>query len=56
MDRTKENRGCTLERNASGLYDLEISGNSGTPILDVKNVPFLTAIYLIEKHFGGERS
>ena len=45
-----------MEKNPSGLYDLEINGNNGTPILNVKNVPFLTAISLIEKHFDGKYS
>jgi hypothetical protein len=49
------NRCCSLEKNESGLYDLQIHDNSGALIVDVKSIPFLRAVCLIENYMDGER-
>ena len=58
LDRPAVRRGCSMEKNAIGLYDLRVNDEKGRLIVDVKNIPFLRAVAILEESMndnGGGR-
>ena len=49
-------RGCKLQKNDVGLYDLEVNDESGIIIADVKNITFLRAVTVIEDYMYTRRA
>ena len=43
-------RGCKLQKNGLGLYDILVNDESGAVIADVKNITFLRAVGIIEEN------
>lgn len=42
-------RGCVLEKNSLGLYDLKVKDEGGAVIEDVRNITFLRAVSILEE-------
>lgn len=42
-------RGCVLQKNALGLYDLRVNDESGAIVMDVKNITFYRAVSILEE-------
>lgn len=43
-------RGCYLEKNNLGLYNLQINDESGRIVVNVRNVSFLRAVSILEEN------
>lgn len=43
-------RGCVLQKNSLGLYDLQVNDESGAIVTDVKNITFYRAVSILEEN------
>lgn len=47
---TAVRRGCVLQKNSLGLYDLTVNDESGAIVMDVKNITFYRAVSILEEN------
>lgn len=50
LHRQAVRRGCVLERNSLGLYDIRINDESGAVIADVKSVTYRRALTIMDEY------
>lgn len=55
LDRGTVRRCCKIERNRSGLYDLQITDEHGLLALDVKSITLVRAAKILEENMGSGR-